>query len=67
MQEQTPRHRPTFGFSSNRASGTHRVRYREGTMVNPQECVLCIPVDEALDTPQAPSAADTPCELNMAM
>jgi hypothetical protein len=43
------------------------VRYREGTMVNPQECVLCIPVDEALDTPQAPSAADTPCELNMAM
>ncbi len=46
MNDETPRQRPTFGFSSNRTTGTHRVRYREGTMIDPQECVLCIPVDE---------------------
>ncbi|MCO7518862.1 MULTISPECIES: hypothetical protein [unclassified Pseudomonas] len=59
MNNETPSHRPTFSFSANRTTGAHRVRYREGTRVDPQECVLCVPVDQATTPAQA---TEVPCE-----
>ncbi|MNJ46222.1 hypothetical protein D3C77_413480 [compost metagenome] len=35
--------RATFRFGINRSSANKRVRYVEGTQIDPNECILCVP------------------------
>lgn len=38
-----PPNRPTFRVSINRSSANKKVRYIEGTQIDPNECVFCVP------------------------
>lgn len=35
--------RATFRFSINRSSANRRMRYVEGTQIDPNECIFCVP------------------------